>query len=187
MNRKQKTSETKKKFVPVLATLCTLIALACFGVRLPALLGNTEDALAVFAMECMMPQARTSSPQAETGSSSTQSGIPGPAASSIPEVSSLVPEDEPEESSSLSSVLSSQAASSTGDKVTYPILECHIGASGTQYNNFYMISKNSVQVNIGEQLKLEPDIHISKNGEPQVLILHTHTCESYMEEDLGLR
>lgn len=168
--------------LPFFATVCALVAVVCFGSRLPALLGNGEDSLAVFAMECMMPQARTSSPQTDSSSTPSSSA----ATSSIPENSSLeVEEEEMVESSSLSSLLSSQASSSTDGKVTYPILECHIGASGTQYNNFYMISRNSVDINIGEELKLEPDIHISKNGEPQVLILHTHTCESYMEEDLG--
>ncbi len=51
------------------------------------------------------------------------------------------------------------------------------------YNGTYM--KNSAGVDISLKALLESDINIkvAKNSEPQVLIMHTHTTETFMTED----
>ena len=41
-------------------------------------------------------------------------------------------------------------------------------------------NKSSKTPNIAAELKIAPDVHLTDTAEPQVLILHTHTTESYM-------
>lgn len=46
-------------------------------------------------------------------------------------------------------------------------------------------NKSGKTIDISEQLSHRPDIHITDTTEPQVLIMHTHTTEAYMEYDAG--
>ena len=63
-------------------------------------------------------------------------------------------------------------------EAAYPINEVQIGPSGTQYENFSIKSTCQTQIDIGAELAKRPDVNIQKNGEPEVLIMHTHTCEA---------
>lgn len=72
-----------------------------------------------------------------------------------------------------------------GDKKTYPIIESHIGGSGTQYDNFYVKNTVGIDLNIGRLLVSELPFKITDTAEPQVLIVHTHAGECYVREDLG--
>lgn len=68
---------------------------------------------------------------------------------------------------------------------TFKIIESHFGDSGIKYENFYVNNKSGIEINIAEELSKRPDINIKKDGSPQVLIYHTHTCESFMDKDQG--
>ncbi len=68
---------------------------------------------------------------------------------------------------------------------TFKIIESHFGDSGIKYENFYVNNKSGIDLNIAEELAKKPDINIKKDGTPQVLIYHTHTCESFMDKDQG--
>lgn len=68
---------------------------------------------------------------------------------------------------------------------TFKIIESHFGDSGIKYENFYVNNKSGLDLNIAEELSKRPDINIKKDGTPQVLIYHTHTCESFMDKDQG--
>ena len=46
-------------------------------------------------------------------------------------------------------------------------------------------NKSGKNIDIAGQLSHRPDIHITDTKEPQVLIMHTHTTEAYMEYDAG--
>ncbi len=46
-------------------------------------------------------------------------------------------------------------------------------------------NKSGKSLDIEEQLSRKPDIHIRDTDEPQVLIMHTHTTEAYMEYYAG--
>jgi stage II sporulation protein P len=65
------------------------------------------------------------------------------------------------------------------------IVESQFGASGVRFNNFYVNNKTGIELDIGAELKKQPDVHIKKDNTPQVLIMHTHTSEAYMEKDQG--
>lgn len=68
---------------------------------------------------------------------------------------------------------------------TFKIIESHFGDSGLKYENFYVNNKSDIDLNIAEELSKKPDMDIKKDGSPQVLIYHTHTCESFMDKDQG--
>lgn len=55
--------------------------------------------------------------------------------------------------------------------------------AGLSYNNVYVKNKTSFDINLKEELEQKLSFVIDKNNQPQVLIVHTHTTESYMNED----
>ena len=71
------------------------------------------------------------------------------------------------------------------DENMYPIIERSIGASGITFNNFSVKNSTSVEIDIDEELNKRPDININKNSDPQVLIVHTHATEAYIDTDFG--
>lgn len=75
-------------------------------------------------------------------------------------------------------------ASHEGEK-KYDITEKNYTGYGTQYENFFVENKTDYDLNIGEMLTLPLGFETEKTEEPQVLIMHTHTCESYLDADEG--
>lgn len=98
-------------------------------------------------------------------------------------------------SSSSSAVSSSQTSSSSktgsgkipaGDK---PVKTLQMGlVNSSMYQSFGKIcvyNQTSYPADIAKQLGIRPDVHIRLNKGPQVLIIHTHTTESYASSDTG--
>lgn len=67
----------------------------------------------------------------------------------------------------------------------HKIIESQIGSGGTKCENFYVKNSTGKDINFTAELNKSPDINISQTNEPQVLIFHTHTSESYMNKDVG--
>lgn len=78
----------------------------------------------------------------------------------------------------------SQVSASDG-KVLGKIIEKFITpyTANTSYNNVYLKNSTELTVNIKELLAAPLSFKIEKNSEPQVLIMHTHTTESFMLEE----
>ncbi len=55
--------------------------------------------------------------------------------------------------------------------------------AGLAYNNVYVRNKTSHNINLKSELEQNLKFSINKQQGPQVLIVHTHTTESYMNED----
>ncbi len=57
--------------------------------------------------------------------------------------------------------------------------------ANTAYNNVFVNNKtkSKTQINIENILKQKSTVSFQKNNSPQVLIVHTHTSESYISED----
>ncbi len=68
---------------------------------------------------------------------------------------------------------------------TYRIIETHIGAGGVKCENFYIKNTTGQNVDFQDLLNQGPDLNIKNTSDPQVLIFHTHTSESYMSKDSG--
>ncbi len=73
---------------------------------------------------------------------------------------------------------------SPGEK-TYKIIEGQYSSGGTKYENFYVKNVTEKNIDIALELSKSPEIQITGTKEPQVLIIHTHTSESYMSKDQG--
>ncbi len=55
--------------------------------------------------------------------------------------------------------------------------------ANTSYNNVYIKNSTGLNIDIKEFLSAPLKFKIQKNGAPQVLIMHTHTTESFMSEE----
>lgn len=52
--------------------------------------------------------------------------------------------------------------------------------ANTSYNNVYLKNNTELKINLKDFVNGKLGFNIEKNGEPQVLILHTHATESYI-------
>ncbi len=68
---------------------------------------------------------------------------------------------------------------------TYLVTECLYRESNMSYNNFFVRNATELDIDIGSFLNAELPYSYEDTTEPQVLIVHTHATESYMDEDLG--
>ena len=71
------------------------------------------------------------------------------------------------------------------DEATYPIEEVDLSSDTKFYENIALNNKTSFTVEPEKLLKDGLPFEISDTREVQVLIVHTHTCESYMNSDSG--
>lgn len=55
--------------------------------------------------------------------------------------------------------------------------------ANTSYNNVYLKNNTDLNINLKEFVNGKVGFDIQKNGEPQVLIVHTHATESYLLHD----
>ena len=55
--------------------------------------------------------------------------------------------------------------------------------AGTSYNNVYLKNSTGLSINLKSLLSADLGYKIEKNDEPQVLILHTHATESFLDSD----
>ena len=55
--------------------------------------------------------------------------------------------------------------------------------ANTKYNKVYVKNNIGTKINLSSLLQKKSSFKIQKNGKPQVLIMHTHTTESFMMED----
>lgn len=177
------------KGIQVLAGFCTVVALLCLAGRLPVLLQGSGDTFTALAVGFTMPDgAKSVLRGGYSEETETQDSFPNDIASQPTDGTGSSSETTQSESvqPSSSNAASSQTVSAQTSGDGYPVVEKLITGAGTQYNNIYVKNSTSADINIGDELQKAPDVHISKNGEPQVLIMHTHTSESYLEQDNGV-
>ena len=71
------------------------------------------------------------------------------------------------------------------DGVYYPVIETHIGEGAISYDNFYVKNTTDYTINFEEMLSKPLPFTIEDTRRVQVLIVHTHACETYLTEDTG--
>ncbi len=71
------------------------------------------------------------------------------------------------------------------DEKTYPISEVDLSGGGVQYNNFSINNSTSYDIDVEKILESGLPFDIKDTRQAQVLIVHTHSCESYMDSDNG--
>lgn len=93
------------------------------------------------------------------------------------------PQEAPKEVTTSEASTSSQQASASAVKgkiVTRYISPYNAPLS---YNSVYMKNSTPLYIKIKDLLNVNLKFKISKNNSPQVLIMHTHTTESYMQKE----
>ncbi len=68
---------------------------------------------------------------------------------------------------------------------TYLVTESLYRDSNMSYENFFVKNSTDLSIDIGSYLRADLPFETEDTQEPQVLIVHTHATESFMEEDLG--
>lgn len=71
------------------------------------------------------------------------------------------------------------------DKKHYPVLENQYSNGDLGYNGFFVKNTTDYTLNIEETLQRPLGFDYEDNGKVQVLIVHTHTSESYLTYDAG--
>ena len=69
--------------------------------------------------------------------------------------------------------------------VKYPVYTKQYTSGGEKYQNFYVKNSTSYDLDIGKTLNSQLGFKLDNNEKVQVLIYHTHTCESYLDKDVG--
>lgn len=67
----------------------------------------------------------------------------------------------------------------------YPVLEFTTTIGNQSYGDIHIKNASSFDMNIKEELEGELGFSLEDTKEPQVLIYHTHTCESFLTYDTG--
>ncbi len=99
---------------------------------------------------------------------------------------STVQEDKKTESAESDNASKNQSqAVSAKEAVKGKIIEKHISpyTVGLSYNNVYIKNSTGLNIDIKSLLTKKLSFSIKKNNEPQVLIMHTHTTESFMTQE----
>lgn len=101
----------------------------------------------------------------------------------IPQINIIPTEDEPKENT-VSSESGATVAAGSNDVVKGKIIEKFISpyTAKSSYNNVYLKNSTDQEIDIKNLLNAKLGFTVQKNGEPQVLILHTHATESYMND-----
>lgn len=102
-----------------------------------------------------------------------------------PEVPTEEAAQNPQENTSTQTEESSAVQTSGSDTAAGKIVEKFISpyTVKTSYNNVYLKNSTDLSVDIKSLLSAKLPYKIEKNGEPQVLIMHTHATESFMQEN----
>ena len=94
----------------------------------------------------------------------------------------------PKKSDSVKNEQSQKIVSDTvidSNEATYPVREIDLSSDTKLYDNISLNNKTSYTVDPETLLKDGLPFEISDTREAQVLIVHTHTCESYLPFDSG--
>ncbi len=91
----------------------------------------------------------------------------------------------PESEKASSAATSSSVAVNENHTVSGKITQKYIApaTASLKYNNVYIKNNSGAKIDIKAELGTAIKFKIAKNTEPQVLILHTHATESYMQEN----
>lgn len=71
------------------------------------------------------------------------------------------------------------------DETHYPVLETTYSNGEFGFNNFFVKNTTDYEFDIGRYLNRSLGFDFEDNGKVQVLIVHTHTTESYLTYDAG--
>ncbi len=177
MEKHKKPKKMQKKAVSTVAAVLSLLILCAV---VPSL-GSVADQLSILSAAFLLPEG--SGALFESRASSKQ---PPDAAPQTSSPSSATPAQTPAQTSSQSSSQSSEipAPAEVAQENRGPISEEFFENSGDNYGSVWIKNSTGRTIDIKNILETKPTVDMSTEG-PKVLIVHTHTTESYELADRG--
>lgn len=179
-----------EKAAGIFSAVLAVAAAVCVFLRVPANAGRNA---AVAAAGFILPGGAAEEIGGRIFDEEEEDGsAPAPQVSSRIGTSSAVPASSAVPSSSLppfsgqsfsSGRVSSAAPASSASAVSIPdnVVETSLATGGIQYQNIWVKNTNqNHSIDVAQELAKQPAVKIQKNGEPQVLIYHTHTTEAFL-------
>ena len=167
----------------ILSILCTMLATLCFIIRVPYIIKTISNPFQLFSASFILPNgifSKLSNRKNDFLNDKTSQIEHNKVHSKKPFKGNVRAKNNDNKQ-----VISYEEEEHSQDEKTYKITETQFAGVGMSYENFYVKNKTNINLNIAEELSKRPDINIKKDGNPQVLIIHTHTTESYMKMDQG--
>ncbi len=172
-----------------------LVILACYCVifRLSHCL-IPYDTLEVWAVGLSLPTGNVEISRTEE--SSSEEPPPEQSTQVSQETENSIIESKPSETSETSTADTFEFSTPTKEELEaydadhsgeaqYPVNEVTLLNCDDSYGNVRIKNASSTTFDIKEELEAELGFTIENTDEPQVLIYHTHTCESYLSYDTG--
>lgn len=179
MKRHQTGPPKKRTALP----LCMCAVLAVTGLACVPDSGGWLYNTALISAGLLMPEggSRLLEDRLSTLSSSTAAA---PASPSDPGgMTGASSEDASSEPDSSDSSYDLPDAPEVAEENRLPISEQPISKSGAQFGAVYVLNTTGRELNIEEELSVQPDLQLGSLSEPTVLIVHTHTQEAYQPAD----
>lgn len=179
---------TKKRIInfccDVLAVVSVLTSISCLILKCQTIRFISLDDLHMFAAKCVMFRGNLKFPNITTNNKQNfESEIKNEIESdNQSDISDINPETG---NFILPEISESEEEYHDPNEKKYQVIEKHIGIGGTKCENFYVKNTTGQDLDFNEYLKKNPDIDIKNTDKPQVLIVHTHTSESYLSKDEG--
>lgn len=161
----------KKTAAMVMASVVFLMSVYCTASRLPKAFSDNETLF--MAAGLAMPVSGT-----QSGSEDEKTNNNDKAESENGDIQSAT--NPKTESSTEKSTEKAEIKQYGGE--AYPVIESQYGTPGE------ILIKNSTnfEIDIESELSAPLGFEVEDTDEPQVLIVHTHSCEAYLQEDNGV-
>ena len=156
-----------------ISVLIVSLAVLCVSVRLPQCV-NKEDVVVAAATLTMSKGSYETIEQETT--------MPTEATTATVETTVVTEETTADSSNFDSEYYNTFAKHVNAEK--YPVYTKQYTATGMKYQNFYVKNSTSYDLDIEKTLNSELGFKIDDSDAVQVLIYHTHTCESYLDCDV---
>ena len=178
------TEKSLKRIIPVIiSVLVTAAGLACTVMRLYG--ADIAAPVDIAAAEMTLP-AGDRQYSGETSQQSRSEAVQVCAEVSADEgEESAAPLSEDFEVSQLREGELEEYAREHEGEEEYPVDEFTVTEGNMSFEGVQVKNTSSADIDIGAELEGELGFEIEDTDEPQVLIYHTHTCESYLRYDTG--
>lgn len=180
-----------KKFIPHISSfMLSILAVTCVLLRVINASPDFDEAM-VFAARLSLPSGNTISEEAKETAAPENSESSNSNKTNTQE-SSVQSKKKPKKTIPINAEISNPTKEEIAEydeahegENKYTVYETNITGAGEKYDNFYVKQNASEKIDIESELNGELGFTPEKTDEPQVLIVHTHTCESYLKYDTG--
>ena len=188
-------NKTENIFMILISTVLAAMGIICTAVKLSDI--NIKPDIDIFAAEMALPTGDTEyrDIQPEMSAKTDESAVTADSSeiSSKPESSTVNSKheenkkessDEFEASATTEKEIEEYNKKHDGEE-QYPVYEFTITEGNESYKNIQIKNTSSTDIDIKKELESKLGFEMENTDEPQVLIYHTHTSESFLPYDTG--